>query len=156
HPCPVCHKPDWCLRARDGSAAICARAESSKRCGDAGWLHRLTDDPVSLPRRRIVTIGPAPAARNLGRLTEEYRAAVDTRRLQRLAGSLGLTVDSLVQLGIGWATPEDLAAAGTKCRSSGAWSFPMSDQTGKVVGIRLRGGDGRKFAVTGSRQGLFI
>ena len=39
-PCPVCGKPDWCLIARDGSAAICARiAEGSvKQCGEAGWF----------------------------------------------------------------------------------------------------------------------
>ena len=45
-PCPVCHKPDWCLVAADGSAAICARVleGSVKRCGEAGWLHRLRHD----------------------------------------------------------------------------------------------------------------
>ena len=45
-PCPVCGKPDWCLVAEDGSAAICARIEegSVKRCGDAGWLHILREN----------------------------------------------------------------------------------------------------------------
>jgi hypothetical protein len=137
-------------------AAICARAESPKRCGDAGWLHWLTDDPMSLHRRRTITIGPALVARNLGRLSEQYQAAVDLRRLQQLAGGLGLTVESLLRLRIGWASAEALAAAETKCRGSGAWSFPMTDQTGKVMGIRLRANDGGKFAVRGGKEGLFM
>ena len=41
-PCPVCGKFDWCLVAADKTAAICPRTESPKRCGDAGYLHRLT------------------------------------------------------------------------------------------------------------------
>lgn len=46
NPCPVCGKPDWCLVAKDGSAAICSRIQegSIKRCGDAGWLHRFRDN----------------------------------------------------------------------------------------------------------------
>ena len=36
-PCPICGKPDWCVVAED--AVICARIESLKRCGEAGWLH---------------------------------------------------------------------------------------------------------------------
>jgi hypothetical protein len=43
--CPICAKPDWCLVADDGSAAICRRIEkgSVKKCGKAGWLHVLGD-----------------------------------------------------------------------------------------------------------------
>jgi hypothetical protein len=32
----------------------------------------------------------------------------------------------------------------------------MRDAFGKIIGIRLRGTDGRKWSVTGSKQGLFI
>ena len=48
-PCPICTKSDWCLYAEDGSAAICARTEqgSTKRCGDAGWLHILRDNRIA-------------------------------------------------------------------------------------------------------------
>ncbi|MHC4357133.1 MAG: DUF3854 domain-containing protein, partial [Planctomycetota bacterium] len=51
HLCPICSKPDWCLIAKDGSAAICARIEdgSVKKCGDAGWLHMLSDDKCRKP-----------------------------------------------------------------------------------------------------------
>ena len=38
-PCPVCGKPDWCLVAEDGTAAICQRIKegSVKSCGNAGY-----------------------------------------------------------------------------------------------------------------------
>ena len=72
------------------------------------------------------------------------RTAVDPARLLRLAERLGLSVTSLNRLGIGWAF------------DSGAWAFPMTDATGGLLGIRLRLDSGRKFAVTGGREGLFI
>jgi hypothetical protein len=53
-------------------------------------------------------------------------------------------VDSLRRLQIGWA--DDYRA----------WSFPMMNVLGDVLGIRLRGPDGRKFAVKGGKEGLFI
>ena len=53
NPCPVCGKPDWCLVAEDGSAAICKRIKdgSVKSCGDAGYLHILIDRPKGKQHR---------------------------------------------------------------------------------------------------------
>lgn len=52
-PCPICGKPDWCLIAAGGSAAICARIKSGWPVGSkgAGWLHKL-DGPAPLPSPR--------------------------------------------------------------------------------------------------------
>jgi len=36
-----------------------------------------------------------------------------------------------------------------------AWAFPMRDGARRVIGIRLRADNGRKWAVPGSRNGLF-
>jgi hypothetical protein len=41
NPCPICAKPDWCLISTDGKAVICARVESPRVAGSAGWLHPL-------------------------------------------------------------------------------------------------------------------
>src|SRR4030042_3642665 len=41
NPCPVCGKPDWCMISPDGKAVICARGESPRAAGSAGWLHQI-------------------------------------------------------------------------------------------------------------------
>ena len=170
--CPVCGKPDWCLLFADRSAAICARvAEGSvRRCGEAGWLHRLRHDwhPVRAARKLSVPLTPLnPSETDFNKLAKQYQNASATRRsdLGSLASALGVSQASLNDLGIGWATAAELRATGTKCRNAGCWTFPMAqprfDKTdGKyaheVVGIRLRTSDGFKYALTGSRQGLFV
>lgn len=57
---------------------------------------------------------------------------------------LGVDTDALRSIGCAWAEPHN------------AWAFPMKDAGGKVIGIRLRNMQGHKWAVKGSRQGLFI
>ena len=145
-PCPICGKPDWCSVSADGAVALCQRVESPKRIGDAGWLHRLTDDPRNYRRPvRTMRLAPKPTSRaDLPELADRYRAAANSEQLIRLAGNLGLSVDSLERLGAGWAADHR------------AWSFPMTDTAGQVRGIRLRRSDGFKFAVKGGRDGLFI
>jgi hypothetical protein len=144
--CPICDHADWCLISRDGSAVICPRTESPKRIGDAGWLHRLRDDwqPTQRFVRHIRLAPDAPARADLAQLAEEYRQAIDSGRLHQLADTLGVSVGSLLSLQIGWSNGHD------------AFSFPMRDSSGTVLGIRLRRPDGSKFAVKGSREGLFI
>lgn len=145
--CPVCDHADWCLISADGSAAICPRVESPRRVGDAGWLHRLKDDNRQHKRRRVRSISftyTALTGPDLGPLAGRCREAVDAVRLLQFADSLGLSVESLCRLGVGW------------CSDHNAWTFPMTDSAGNVVGIRLRRPNGFKFAVTGGKEGLFI
>jgi hypothetical protein len=54
HPCPVCGRPNWCLIADDGKAAICQRIESNRHIKEAGFLHILVtgDFPISLCNQR--------------------------------------------------------------------------------------------------------
>lgn len=70
--------------------------------------------------------------------------ATDFQHLDGLGMSLGVDTDALRAIGCAWAPPHS------------AWSFPMKDATGKVIGIRLRNEDGHKWAVKGSKSGLFI
>jgi phage/plasmid primase-like uncharacterized protein len=81
---------------------------------------------------------------DLDRLAAEYRQAVHEADLSALAETLGLTVESLRRLRIGWAG------------NLGTWTFPMQDHVGQVRGIRLRFSDGRKKAISGGHDGLFI
>ena len=72
-----------------------------------------------------------------------FYAETRSEAVQELATRLGVTAASLYALGVGW-------ASGHK-----AWAFPMRDWQGSVIGIRLRDDTGHKWAVTGSRSGLF-
>ncbi len=149
NPCPVCNRPDWCLIAADGSAAICQRVQdgSVKRAGDAGWLHVLAEDTArrfearSRRPRRSERKYDGPKV-DFVKLSREYRQRISRRQIDMLAKALGVTAMSLVRLGVGW--------------DGAAFCFPMCDESSRVIGIRRRFGSGRKLCVTGSRNGLFI
>ncbi len=153
-PCLICEKPDWCLYAGADdapSAAICARIESPKRCGEAGWLHRLRDDdwhrPLKRTRRRVVKDATRPVARPMRdwrRFMNECEQAIASSWLDELAIELGVSIDSLLRLCIGWSGEHR------------AFTFPMFDMAGVVRGVRLRGSNGRKWSVRGGQEGLFV
>jgi hypothetical protein len=117
------------------------RVEGERPMRNGGWLHRIGGGR-----------GPAPPARRgcEGALFDAaaYHAGLrergDRRDVDGLALSLGLCPYALATLQPAWDHWSD------------AWAFPMRDAAGKVVGIRLRGNDGRKWAVKGSREGLFF
>lgn len=67
----------------------------------------------------------------------------DYQLLDGLGMSLGVDTDCLKAIGCAWST-------------FNAWAFPMKDSNGRVIGIRLRNNDGQKWAVKGSKSGLFI
>ncbi len=87
-PCPVCEKTDWCLVSEDKTACICPRTESAKRCGDAGFLHRLADAPRSYGPRRVI-LRTAMAPPDLSALAAGFREAASPDRLAALAAELG-------------------------------------------------------------------
>lgn len=64
-------------------------------------------------------------------------------RLDGLGMSLGVDTDCLKAIGCAWSTQN-------------AWAFPMKDASGKMIGIRLRNDKGEKWAVRGSKSGLFL
>lgn len=146
--CPICGRPDWCLVSPDNppTSAICSRIDDGarRRVGDAGWLHVLREDFRSWNRPPILIPLATTGGIDFDRLAEECVAVVDVGELARLADGLGLTVDSLHRFRVGWSARHR------------AWSFPMLDADGRVRGIRLRYSDGRKLAVRGGREGLFV
>jgi 5S rRNA maturation endonuclease (ribonuclease M5) len=87
--------------------------------------------------------------------------------IEFLAAALGVTATSLTRLGIGWAfdaayrrgPKSPVFDAGDLMRISAAnaaYSFPMTDASGNVLGIRIRSSTGEKWSVTGGHEGLFI
>ncbi len=154
-PCPICgplHKrQSWCLVHVSREVCICPRVSEGavKDLGEAGYLHRLVDRPVqryALPhcnghhhRRADSTLPSAPIDWNA--MVAQCRRQARTSDVRWLSENLGVSVESLDRLGVG-------------VRGE-LYAFPMADGVA-VIGIRLRARDGRKWAVTGSRSGLFV
>jgi hypothetical protein len=135
--CPVCGKPDWCTIGEIG--VCCMRVESSRPLKNGGWLHPLTAKPQP-PKLRPL---PPPSI-NASKLILEWAQETPAPALAALARALGVSEDSLAALNAVYA------------KQHRAWAFPMCDGNGNSVGIRLRADDGRKWAVRGSKQGIFI
>jgi len=76
-------------------------------------------------------------------LAKRYHAAISTGQVADLADQLGVSNAALGRLRVGW------------CERDSAYSFPMRDHAGGIVGIRLRRGDD-KWAERGGHNGLFI
>jgi hypothetical protein len=149
NPCPVCGKPDWCLYAKDGSAAICQRIEkgSKKRCGDAGWLHVLSNrhnrhNGHNGHGKRYMVLSMKDQSRDFGRLSQQYQQQLTGYKLEWLSVKLGISAKSLKRLRVGW--------------DGKAYTFGMSNAQGQTIGIRRRFPNGNKVSVTGSKTGLFI
>ena len=146
-PCPVCGKPDWCLVSRDDPAnpsrAICQRIDSRRRWGEAGCLHIMRDTACEPTHRRSIPLTRLPRCSDLAKLADHYCRLATDRYVQHVGNQLGLTSHNLRRLRIG-RTPRDES------------SFPMCGWDGNTIGICLRRRNGRKLAVRGSRNGLFI
>ena len=137
-PCPICRKPTWCFFLADGTGVVCMRAESGRKWG-AGWLHPTNGEPVkytSRPKQECATRDFETVWRDLrndtpGGFAGEYaaKAELDTKAIKLLGC----------------------------CRHShGVAAFPMFNEDRCAIGIRLRSLVGKKWAITGSKQGLFI
>lgn len=143
-PCPCCQQGDGCLVTTDGGAAICRRvSDGAKRIvGSWGWLHQFGT---------VRRLGPLPARSMHAEPARVYdwaglagwfaRQAVG--KVAGLAAKLGVSAASLERLGVGK-------------QGDSAWTFPMRDGAGAIVGIRVRYESGVKRTVSGSRSGLFV
>lgn len=137
-------KTDWCLISQDGTACICARiSEGGKQVGSkgAGWLHILKKD--STPNKKAFVNKPAKAepAKDFTQEAMGYHRALSNPAA--LAVRLGVSSGSLIALKTGW------------CAEKQAYTFPMSDGFGNIIGIRTRTLSG-KFAIPGSKNALFL
>jgi len=143
-PCPVCahlHRtPSWCLVDTGRRLAICPRVESSRRIGDAGYLHNLDGSPVP-PAIPVIARPERREAPDMGWLQERFVAALTDARAEELAKRWNTSTATVRALGAGW--------------DGGAWTFPMRHGT-QVVGYRRRLPDGAKVCRTGSRLGLIV
>lgn len=140
--CPVCDRPDWCLVSREGGdepvSAVCARTESAISFGSAGWLHRLREGGARSRTFRTETLSPVVDHRRTA-----DRFAVNAP-LDPIAAELGLPVEALRRLRVGWDPSE-------RCST-----WPLTDASGRCVGIVRRFPQGRKKLRQGDRAGLYL
>jgi hypothetical protein len=115
------------------------RVESDKPARNGGWMHgsiRIAPLPrlhLAIPEKRL----------DVDEIWTRWANATTREKVDALGQSLGVDTDCLIAIGCAWSTYN-------------AFAFPMKDSTGKKIGIRLRNSDGHKWAVKGSRSGLFI
>jgi hypothetical protein len=150
HRCPVCGKSDWCMYTEDGSAAICQREPSDKRCGEAGYLHKLrTDDKRNYKMPAVSTRKPTAQAKPevdwakaVGRLAGNATDA--DRRI--LDAELGLPPGSVRRIpNVGFDQHD---------RDGPCWAIPMVNGAEKVVGVSRRYKGGAKKSL--GNNGLFV
>lgn len=137
HPCRVCGRRDWCTYTEN--AVGCMRVESDKQMKNGGWLHK-SDNPIPryIPPQRAVQEKPP----DLAGLWTRWSRTTDFHYVDGFAMSLGVDADALRLIGC--------------ARADTAWAFPMKNADGEMIGIRLRDDSGNKWAVRGSKQGLFL
>lgn len=110
------------------------------KTGETGYLHRLGKKiTIASPRPQ-----PTVPTIDVHKLLTSW-SANPQRQLPGLAAALkGVSSDALGSLGVVYSNDYR------------AWAFPMRNGHGGLVGIRLRDDNGRKWAVRGSHQGLFL
>jgi 5S rRNA maturation endonuclease (ribonuclease M5) len=142
-PCAICGKPDWCNFNERGSG--CMRVESPVQMRNGGWWHPNNlsggdSEQYAGASNKNVMVGvrASPPAQSLDceALLRKWRGSQN--------GQLEPFQDALRALGCVWAGDHR------------AFAFPMVDAQRRVIGIRLRNERGEKWAVKGSRSGLFM
>lgn len=142
-PCPRCLAPDWCTYSLELGVRCCMRVPSQRPCKNGGWLHDLDSATAAAPpprksERPVVTLNVRQVLESWGRSSFCRQHPVE------LAKQLGVSLDSLQMLGC------------VHSNQPKVWSFPMRSGDGSLIGIRMRHENGRKWALEGSRNGLFI
>ncbi len=146
HPCPICGKPDWCSYTADGEVVRCMRVPNNHPCrGDSGgWVYRQGGTVCKVaPSDIYEEPDNHMKPRSVEAVLAEWKKNTITPVLTAFARDLGVSRESLERLGCAW------------CADKACWAFPMRNEQGVPIGIRLRSKT-RKTSVSGSRSGLFF
>lgn len=117
------------------------RVSSGKPMSNGGYWH-----PSGTPKQHISHIkyeAPKPSI-NATAMIRDWQSKTKDSDISQFAQKLGVHFQSLKLIGAAWSEQHR------------AWAFPMKDGYGAIIGIRLRDNSGRKWAVTGSKAGLFF
>ena len=101
----------------------------------------LNDQPfVPFPRPRPVSVSEPTL--DFAGMFEKWNQDTDYYFRDGFAMTLGVDTDALQAVGCAW--------------NGQAWAFPMKNESQHLIGIRLRDSSGKKWAVKGSHQGMFV
>ena len=159
NPCGCCGRSGWCaysttegpitwycMRPHKPEFAVPSGYKVIKETQDGGVVVAMSDDEKESnwkPRRKkLVLKDPEPQVDWVLEQGMRWSAARQDD-IKSFADKLGVESISLHVLGIG------------RDEEKKAWSFPMLDEDLKTIGIRLRTDEGAKFAVKGSKSGVF-
>jgi hypothetical protein len=144
--CPICKRGDYCCRSANGEIVLCMRVESRRRSKNkmGGWIHLLTEP---LP---VVTARERPRAEPILDWNAEAKRMFDAgeRERERLSGVLGVSLNALEQLLVGFGFDN--------YRHAEFSSWPEWNAAGKVVGIVRRYMDGAKRIMRGGHHGIYF
>jgi len=147
-PCPICKKPDWCGISDDRAIAICMRIESLIPSANGGYVHILKPltDQARPYQNSVIINSDSPQRDDLDDLQEEFQQEISKHRnrVQMLAENLGLPSEVLDEYEIGWSEDDR------------AFTFPERNAERQIIGIHIRNLHGDKWAIPGSKRGLFI
>lgn len=133
------------------------RVESQHPLKNGGWFHPFSASyKPPLPLRNPMK-QPRSIEIDCGEMLSRWKSATSEDQISGLADELGVSARALSWLRM--AHVRDLSELDEKWNGE-AWAFPMYDATcpdgSSPCGIRLRTPDNRKFAVTGSKAGVFL
>ena len=120
------------LTAKKGSGTFFPRGRQSSNRGCSTQGHR----------KRFLTLSMEDQPGDFGQLSWQYQQQLTDKKLNWLSMKLGISAKSLKRLCVGW--------------DGEAYTFPMSNAQGQIIGIRRRFPDGCKVSIIGSKTGLFI
>lgn len=139
-PCPICEKPDWC-GVHESGAVRCMRIQSDNE-SNGGWIHNESENPLPRPPRRHRKPRYESPAFDAPLWWRAVRFVARPHRLTSWAAQLGLPTWTIDHMGA--------------CTIGGMLCFPMYDGRGRVCGIRTRSRSGNKWAIEGSKAGVFL
>ena len=143
--CPVCHHSDGCLIHRSGEYAICYH-EPSNVMWRTGFKHMLNnkEDVKEQIVKAPETTPFLDVDTNFPILYSAYRAAISGISMEARSKQLGVSVESLDSLGIGWSNSKQV------------YTHPLFDNEWTVIGIQTQSYTGDKRVLPGSKLGLFM
>lgn len=114
---------------------------------NGGWWHPYNEAIPKEKRFRPKPMKTEPEI-NCGQIMQKWNKETTAAHRAQMSLTLGVKPNALRWLGTAWAQEREAIA------------FPMYDATcpdgERPCGIRLRTNDGKKFAVTGSKSGIFF